>query len=108
MRIELTEVLWLSEHNQLPGPQLAELSGLSEAEIQELMDYGAIEPIDPNAVQRTFDAQSLITTRTARRLRDDFDLNPHGVALALALLDRVHDLEAQLRELRARLPRRMP
>lgn len=108
MRIELTEVLWLHEHHELPAIELAELSGLSEAEIQELMDYGAIEPIDPSAAQQTFDAQSLAAARTACRLRDDFDLNPPAVALALALLDRVHDLEAQVRELRARLPRRMP
>jgi chaperone modulatory protein CbpM len=106
MRIQLTEVHWLSEHQQLPVQQLAELSGLSEADIHELADYGAIEPIDPQASPRAFAAQSLIVARTACRLRDDFELNLHGVALALTLLDRVHDLEAQLRDLRARLPHR--
>ena len=108
MRIELTEVLWLNEHHELPVMQLAELSGLSEAEIHELVDYGAIVPIDPDAAQRTFDAQCIVAARTACRLRDDFDLNTQGLALALTLLDRVHDLEAELRDLRARLPRRVP
>ena len=108
MRIELTEVVWLHEHYALSVNQLAELSGLSEQEIHELVDYGAITPIDTNAVQRSFDAQYIAAARTARRLRDDFDLNIHGVAFALSLLDRVHELEAELGDLRARLPRRYP
>lgn len=107
MGIELTEVRWLTEHHDLSVTQLAELSGLSETEIHELADQGAIVPVDPDAVERTFDAQCIIVARTACRLRDDFDLNTQGVALALTLLDRVHELEAQLRELRARLPRRL-
>ena len=37
-------------------------------------------------------------------MRKDFDLDPHGVALAVTLLERVHDLEEELRDLRARLP----
>jgi chaperone modulatory protein CbpM len=108
MRIELTEVFWLHEHQALSSNQLAELSGLSEAEIDELTDYGAIAPKDTDVQQRSFDAQCIVAVRTARRLRDDFDLNMHGVTLALTLLDRVHDLETQLSNLRAQLPRRMP
>jgi chaperone modulatory protein CbpM len=108
MRLELTEVVWLHEHHALSVNQLAELSGLSEAEINELVDYGAIAPMDTDAAQRIFEAQCLVAARTARRLRDDFDLNTHGVALALILLDRVRDLETQLDDLRARLPRRVP
>ena len=108
MRIELTEVVWLHEHYALSVNQLAELSGLSEQEIHELVDYGVMTPIDTHADQRSFDAQYIVAARTARRLRDDFDLNIHGVALALSLLDRVHELEAELGDLRARLPRRYP
>lgn len=108
MRIELTELFWLHEHQAQSLNQLAELSGLSETEINELADYGAITPMETDARPRSFDAQSIVAARTARRLRDDFDLNMHGVTLALTLLDRVHDLETQLSDLRARLPRRMP
>lgn len=107
MRIELTEVFWLHEHRQLPIAELAELSGLPEAEIIELVDSGAIAPIDADATELSFDAQCVVTAKTARRLRDDFDLNTQGVVLALTLLDRVHDLELQLADLRARLPRRV-
>jgi chaperone modulatory protein CbpM len=108
MRIELTEVLWLHEHQELSMTQLAELSGLSEAEIHELVDYGAIAPINSDAAPRTFAARCIVAARAARRLRDDFELNIQGVALALTFLDRVHELEAQLRDLRARLPHQNP
>ena len=107
MRIELTEVLWLHEHHQLPIAELAELSGMPEAEINELVDCGAIAPIDADAIELTFDARCVVAAKTARRLRDDFDLNTQGVVLALTLLDRVHDLEVQLADLLARLPRRV-
>jgi chaperone modulatory protein CbpM len=43
--------------------------------------------------------------RTARRLRQDLELDPHGVALLLPLLERIRALEDELRDLRARLPR---
>jgi hypothetical protein len=35
-----------------------------------------------------------------------FDLEPHGVALVISLLDRIRDLEAQIGSLGAQLPRR--
>ena len=102
MKIE--RAMWLHEQHELLLEELCELSGLSEAELRELVDYGVLAPIDPDARHWTFSADRLIVARSARRLRKDFDLDPHGVALAVALLERVHDLEAELRDLRAKLP----
>jgi hypothetical protein len=45
--------------------------------------------------------------RTASRIRVSFDLEPHGLALVVSLLERIDDLEAQLTTLRAQTPRRM-
>ncbi|HYM47741.1 MAG TPA: chaperone modulator CbpM [Burkholderiaceae bacterium] len=106
MRIELMEVHWLDQSNELSLTQLAELSGLSEAELRELVEAGAILPIDASATSWSFCADCIATARTALRLRNDFELDAQGLALALGLLDRIHDLETQLRELSARLPRR--
>lgn len=106
MKVELTEVLWLDEHLELSLTELAELSGLSETELHELVDYGAIVPVDPSVVRPTFLADCVVTARTACRLRTDFELDAPGVALALTLLNRIHDLEAQLRDLSAQLPQR--
>jgi chaperone modulatory protein CbpM len=106
MKVELTEVLWLDEQEQLSLTELAGLSGLSEAELHELVDFGAIIPVDPDTEPLGFRADCVVTARTACRLRTDFELDAQGLALALTLLNRIHDLEAQLRDLSAQLPHR--
>jgi len=105
MRIELTELTWLEQHRAVTLAELAELSGLSEAELAELEDCGAIAPADPGASTQTFGAECIVAARTAFRLRHAFELDPQGLAVALALLERVRALEAELREIRAQLPR---
>ena len=107
MRIELTELVWLEEHRDLTRPELAELSGLSEAELRELETYGAITPIDAAAATPRFAARSIVAARTACRLRNDFELGTPGLAVALALLERIGALEAELREAHAQLPARV-
>src|SRR5215510_8312165 len=107
MALERDEALWLTENLRFTLTELAELAGLPEGELKELADYGAISPIDPGATQWTFTATCLTTVRTASRLRASFELEPHGVALVLSLLERIRDLEAQLTALRAQMPRRV-
>ena len=106
MTLEHGEALWLTEDHQFSLAELAELAGLSEAELRELADYGAIAPVDAGASQWVFTATCLTTVRTASRLRASFDLEPHGVALVVSLLERIKDLEGQLAALRAQMPRR--
>ena len=106
MRIELTEVVWLDEQREVTLAELAELSGLSETELRELADSGAIAPVnqDADVATQMFSANCVVVARTANRLRHDFELDMQGLAVALALLDRMHALEAELREIRAQLP----
>jgi chaperone modulatory protein CbpM len=104
MKVELTEVLWLDERPELSLAELAGLSGLSEAELRELVDYGALVPVEARAESPVFRADCLVIARTACRLRNDFELDAPGLALALTLLGRIHELEAQLRELSAQRP----
>ena len=77
--------------------------------MRELIEHGALAPTDPRSTEWTFTGNCVVTVRTARRLRSDFDLDPHALALALALafVSRIGALEAELRELRAQLPRRL-
>ena len=104
MRVELTEYYWLEEHRELTLSELAELSGLSEDELRELENCGAIAPVDPAGATPKFGAECIVAARTAFRLRNDFELDAQGLAVALALLERVRSLEAELRDLRAQLP----
>jgi chaperone modulatory protein CbpM len=104
---EREEALWLTENLRFSLAELAELAGVPEAELRELADYGAITPVDPGASQWVFTATCLTTVRAASRLRASFELEPHGVALVISLLERIRDLEAELTALRAQMPRRM-
>jgi chaperone modulatory protein CbpM len=108
MKAEPTDALWLDEHDVVSLPELAKASGLSEADLRELVDCGALVPIDLESVQWTFSGNCVVSVRTARRLRNDFELDVHALALALQFIDRIRELEAQLRDLRAQMPRRSP
>jgi chaperone modulatory protein CbpM len=106
MKAEPTEAVWLTEDNQFSLAELAEIAGVPESELRELVDYGAVTPVDPDSSPWVFNGKCLLTIRAACRLRVSFDLEPHGVALIVSLLDRIHDLEAQVGSLRAQLPQR--
>ena len=90
----VTEVTWT---------QLVCASGLPEGEMRELVRYGALVPRDPDAPTWTFESRWLVVARTASRLRRDFELDPHGVSVVLSYVERIEDLEAEVRTLRARL-----
>jgi chaperone modulatory protein CbpM len=105
MKLDLTELSWLDEHQHLSLTELAELSGLSELEIRELTEYGVFVPMQPEAPVLTYTARCVVVARTASRLRDDFELDTGGLAVTLTLLQRVRELEAQMRQLEALLPR---
>lgn len=109
MRVEVTEAVWLDESEQFSFAELAELSGLTQSELELLIDCEALVPMRPAGTDPAgawFAADSLTLARAACRLRRDFDLNEDGLALALTLLGRIRDLESELRVLQARFPRR--
>ena len=105
MPTEHTEAIWLDEHGVVTLIELAECSGFSETELRDLVDLGALSPLEDEAQELRFDARCIVAARTASRLRHDFELDVHGLALALSLLERVQDLEAEVNRLRASLPR---
>lgn len=90
---------------RLPLPELALRSGLTEVEVVELVECGALAPDDAASGERLFGWRSITVARMARRFRDEFELEPHGVAVLLRFAGRIRELEEELRELRARLPR---
>ena len=107
MTSDCIDALW-PDDSRLRLADLADLAGLSEAEVVELVEFGALTPADGAPGQWVFAARSITVARTARRLREDLELDPHGVALMLAFIDRIRSLEEELRDLRARLPRQAP
>lgn len=105
MQIEYVEGAWLTQHDAMSLTELAERSGLSESDLRELVDFGAVAPMNSETQPWLFDGRCLPTVRTARRLRVSFDLELDGVALMISLLDRIRELEDQVTGLRASLPR---
>lgn len=76
-------------------------SGLSSDDIEDLIESGAIASASESAPHR-FDSHQVLTIQAARRLRDDFQLDRHGLALVLTLLQRISVLEAQLNDVKAK------
>jgi len=91
MEVEVTELAWLDEEEACPAGELAEQSHFPEGEILELIHCGAI-PRHPGRARSA--------ARMAARLRQDFELDLQGVALALTLLRRIDELEGELSRLR--------
>ncbi|HEX4378098.1 MAG TPA: chaperone modulator CbpM [Steroidobacteraceae bacterium] len=103
MRVELTEVLWFEEH-AVTLNELADLCSLPMPMLEELVGAGAILPLQADRAPPRYGAQALQAARAARRLQQDFDLDSSALVLALGLLDRIDELERQVRALRAKLP----
>jgi chaperone modulatory protein CbpM len=97
------DVVWLDEHRAVSLAELVEVSGLAEGELLELVRGGVI-PGRESGGTYTFSAHVVTVARRASRLRDELELEGHGLGVALRLLERVTDLEQELARLRARTP----
>lgn len=108
MRIEIADAQSLSEPTVLTLEELVELSGLSSELLIKLVDYGALAPVEPQQQARPgqlrFTSDCVVAVRTASRLREDFDLDANAISVALMLIERIHELEARLRELQCQFP----
>jgi chaperone modulatory protein CbpM len=103
MRTPVVDAVWLNDTMLCSAEQLAEVSGLTIEDVRDLIDAGVIVPVDDKMQSRSFALRSLVAARTARRLRDDFELDRHGVALALTLLQRIDELDAELQAWKVRI-----
>ena len=106
MNPEQDDAVWLDAGQEISLSEVVRFSGLSEAELRDLVDYGVLAPTDPQRGEWTFSGDIVVTIQAAARLRDDLELDPHALALALTLIGRIRELETQLRSVRAQLPRR--
>jgi len=105
MPTDTCDVLWLSQSQTVSIAELATLAGLTEAEVRDLVDNGALAPVNPQDAPWTFSADCVIAMRQASRLRNDLELEPHALALALGLLEQIRALESELSKMRAQQAR---
>ena len=100
MIIDLTDVAWQDEGHEISIEELAQVSGLSVGELEDLVACGALAP---HGGQRTFAASCIVTVQTAGRLRDALELDAGALPVTLLLLERIRILQLELTQ--ARLPR---
>ena len=105
MQIETLDWTWLDAQRQVEQSELEHMCSLTSAEIDELVDYGALVPvITESTTVRQFSGSCVAPLREATRLRADYDLDLFTVSLLFGYLQRIADLEQQLRALQAHLP----
>lgn len=95
---------WLDTRETITLTELSDCSGMSEAELNELVDYCALVPLTPVDEERVFSAQWVAPLRHASKMRVDFDLDIFTVAMLLGHLNRIEVLERQVISLKALLP----
>ena len=103
MTAPVVELGWLDAREMVSRSELSRTCGLTEAEVTELMDYGALRALPATGPEPVFSAECLPALRRATRLRHDLDLDLFTVALLLQYLDRIEVLERQVRSLRAQV-----
>ena len=101
MIVERTEVVWLEARSDYTASDLAQTAGVPVELLIELSECGAL-PARTVQGSALFKAECIALLRTARRLRDDFDLDANGLAVAVSLLRRMRALEIELADARAR------
>jgi len=97
------DTLWLDAHTHVSIGDLAACSQLSEDLLRELVEYGALPPIDAQAESWLFSAEWIPRCRTAARLAADLELETPMLALVLRFLGRIDEFEKEVAALRARL-----
>jgi chaperone modulatory protein CbpM len=101
MSTDIAEALRLDERTEVSFSQLLILSGLSDRELRELVDHGALTPVDPRASSWTFTSYCVVVARKARRLRSDFELDAHAVSVLLGFVEKIEALESEIHAMRA-------
>lgn len=107
MQANQPDWVWLDASESIGMSELARACGLSTQELDELVGYGALAPLETagqTLPEPVFSAACVMTLRTAGKLRRDFDLDLFAVAMLMDYQGRIDSLERQVRALQAHLP----
>jgi chaperone modulatory protein CbpM len=88
---------WLDPRKTVNLSELSMVSGMSAAELNELVDYGALIPLESAQLAQVFSAECARPLSRACKLRTDFHLDIFTVVLLLGYLIRIEILERQAR-----------
>lgn len=100
----------LHDWNRLDSSETVSMSELSRScqvsvgDLGELIEYGALVPVQGEGKELVFSAACAPTLRTACKLRRDYDLDLFTVALLMDYINRIERLEREIRSLHAHMP----
>jgi len=89
----------LEDEMVLTLAELSRASHLTAERLEELVDFGVIEPLETGSGNWRFAGASLQRVRCVQRLKQDLGVNTAGAALALDLLEEVQQLRHRLQRL---------
>jgi chaperone modulatory protein CbpM len=102
MNVQRIEATWMEEHRLVSVEELRDRWGVSSSQLHEFIAHGVLEPA-PAPLGPFFRLETISLVRTACRLQQELELDPHAVGVVLELLQRVRALESELDALRAQL-----
>ena len=92
----MDDIVWLEAQSRVTIVEVARHSGLPEATLRELVEFGALA-----AEEDMISGACVARLRVAGRLAGDFELDTSALALVLRYLERIEALEAEVRALKA-------
>lgn len=95
----------LAHLDDLRMQQLVEASGLTEQDVRELIEYGVFQPVGVRVEEWRFEGSALVLGRRLARLQRAFELQPPGLALVHAFIERIDALEREVRAMACEGPR---
>lgn len=92
---------WMDAGATLSLVELSTVSAISTTDIEELMGYGALQPLNPDHTALQFSGLCVVPLRKAEKLRRDYDLDLFTVVIMMDFLQHIDRLESQLTSLQA-------
>jgi hypothetical protein len=80
---------------------LSSLCNISPEEVRELVDYGAIKPMNSTMLEIQFSVDYIKPLQSACQIRQDYDFDLFSVVIFLGFLNRIEELEAKVQHLLA-------
>lgn len=98
MQYETTEITWITGTHTISALELANLCGISEMELHYFTQEGIVAPVQENP--ETFSGNCIGKLKTVCRLRDELELEGHALGVVMSLLERIEQLETEVRLLK--------
>ena len=95
---------WTEVGEPLGLAELSQVCGIPAAELQELVEYRELAPLEPARDPPVFSPDCVAPLRHAAKLRQDYDLDLFTMGLLLGYLNRIDALERQVKWMKTHLP----